>query len=319
MCPNGTRLLQVRFGQSGAIGIDPRTGVVWAPEMNDSEGVNEDQIVRVAQEGTILTRLQGYRTETLAVDPRDGSVWTALPNQGQLVKLNSNGEVLLGVPGFSTTGSITVDPRDGDIWVAEYHPARLVHVSYDGVVLFEIATATFYSNLPHQIAVDPRDGSLWFVGDQAVYKLNALGQSLIRVEGFLEPVAVAVDPADGSVWVASYESAMSGQVARLSAGGEFLVKIPLEERAHLVGVNPFDGTIWVGLDRAMLRLSKAGKILSKQFGYTAPISIAFYQPANGWRTKMTCLIQTMQPDAGSLSSGDYDLAGGFWHVLISEL
>jgi hypothetical protein len=26
-----------------------------------------------------------------------------------------------------------------------------------------------------------------------------------------------------------------------------------------------------------------------------------------------------QPDAGSLSSGDYDLAGGFWQALISEL
>jgi hypothetical protein len=26
-----------------------------------------------------------------------------------------------------------------------------------------------------------------------------------------------------------------------------------------------------------------------------------------------------QPDAGSLASGDYDLAGGFWQALISEL
>jgi hypothetical protein len=26
-----------------------------------------------------------------------------------------------------------------------------------------------------------------------------------------------------------------------------------------------------------------------------------------------------QPDAGSLSAGDYDLAGGFWQVLIKEI
>ena len=103
-CPNGTRLLQVRFGQSGAIGIDPHTGVIWVPELNDSEGVNQNQIVRVAEDGTILTRLGGFRTTTLAVDPRDGSVWIGLPDQAQLVKLNSNGEVLLTVPGFSTHG-----------------------------------------------------------------------------------------------------------------------------------------------------------------------------------------------------------------------
>ena len=194
---------------------------------------------------------------------------------------------------FPRTGSIAVDPRDGDIWVAEYHPARLVHVSYDGVVLFEIPTAIFYSNMPHQVAVDPRDGSLWFVGDRAVYKLNELGQSLINVEGFLEPVAVAVDPRDSSVWVASYEKGMSGQVARLSPTGEILVRIPLEERAHAVGINPFDGTVWVGLDRAILRLSKAGEVLSKQYGFTAPMSIAFYRGGNGLSSRFECIVQTL--------------------------
>ena len=64
-------------------------------------------------------------------------------------------------------------------------------------------------------------------------------------------------------------------------------------RVYVVGVNPFDGIVWVSLDRAMLRLSKTGEILSKQFGFTAPISIAFYQVANRWYDKLTCLYKTL--------------------------
>jgi hypothetical protein len=61
-----------------------------------------------------------------------------------------------------------------------------------------------------------------------------------------------------------------------------------------VGINPFDGTVWVGLDRAVLRLDKAGQTLSKQFGFTEPMSIAFYQAADGWRDKLSCVIKALQ-------------------------
>lgn len=289
MCPNGTKIVQVQFGQSGAIGVDPRYGSIWAPELNDIGRVNFDQIVNLDADGNIINRYQGYRTGVIAVDPNDGSVWIGLPNEHQVVKIDSNGNRTLQIAGFPAPASIAVDPRNSSAWIADYSPpSRMVHLTANGVELFRTKTTGFFSNAPHQIAVDPRNGDVWYTGFLAgnVYKLSSSGHLLAEISGFDRPVSVSINPSDGSAWVADFSTEKPGGVVKLDSDGRIARRVILDNPPHIVGVNPFDGTVWVGIDGAMLKLSDEGEIMETVAGFTGPHSIAFVESADDLITRL---------------------------------
>lgn len=293
MCSNGTKILKVQFGQSGAIGIDQRSGSVWAPELNDRGGINVDQVVKIDAYGNIIRRYRGYRTSVIAVDPNNGSVWVGLPNEGQVVKLNSNGEIVLRVEGFSFPASIAVDPRDSSIWVADGQPTpSLVHLAANGIELFSVKTVGFFSNAPHQIAVDPLNGDVWYTGFhmESVYKLSSTGRPLATIGVFDRPVSVSIHPSDGGVWVADYSLETSGSVVRLDSDAKTIRRVVLDNPPHIAAVNPVDGTLWVGTDGAMLKLSDDGEILKKITGFTIPKSIAFIRSEDDIMAKIVYFI-----------------------------
>jgi hypothetical protein len=275
MCPDGTRVVQVQFGQSGAIGVDPQSGSIWAPELNDIGSVNSDQVVKLDSAGNILDRYGGYRTSVIAVDPNNGSVWAGLDNERQVVKLDSNGKQVLQIVGFRAPESIAVDPRDSSVWIADNHrPGQVVHLTPSGDELFRTATTGFFSHAPHQIAVDPCTGDIWYTdaGAGSVTKLSSAGNLLAKIDGFEGPVAIATSPTDGSVWVAEYDVA---DVVKLTSDGETSLSVVLDGHPWVVGVNPSDQTVWVGIDGAIVKLSEDGEILMTQAGFTTPSSIAF--------------------------------------------
>jgi DNA-binding beta-propeller fold protein YncE len=288
MCPNGTKIVQVQFGQSGAIGVDPRYGSIWAPELNDMESVNYDQVVNIDADGNIINRYPGYRTGVLSVDPNDGSVWVGLPNEHQIVKLNSNGKRILQIAGFSAPASIAVDPHNSSVWIADRAlSSAVVHLTaIEGVELSRTKTTGFFSNAPHQIAVDPRNGDVWYTGFHTgnVYKLSSAGHMLAEIGGFDRPVSVSINPSDGSVWVADYSVEKSGAVTKLDSDGQFVLSVILDSPPHIVAVNPFDGTVWAGIDDAMMKLSNKGKDLETVTGFTRPHSIAFVESADDLMT-----------------------------------
>ena len=115
---DGQEQWQTQFGQSLAIGVDPRDGSVWAPELGDNQG-NENQVVKLNAHGFVVHRARGYRTDIIGVDPNDGSVWVGLPNENQVAKLDADGVGLLRVSDFDFPSSIAVDPRDSSDWVAD--------------------------------------------------------------------------------------------------------------------------------------------------------------------------------------------------------
>jgi streptogramin lyase len=293
MCPNGTKILQVPFGQVGAIGVDQQNGSVWTPELNDKERINVDQVVKLDAEGNIINRYPGYRTSVLAVDPNNGNVWVGLPNEGQVVKLNINGEKTLQVEGFSSPSSIAIDPRDSSLWVADSQPtSSLVHLDMNGVELFRINTTGFFSQSPHQVVVDPLDGDVWYTGFHTanVYKLSSTGDLLATIEGFDRPVSVSIHPSDGGVWVADYSVETPGAVVRLSPEGEIIRKVVLDNPPNVVAVNPYDGTLWVGTDGVMYKLSDEGEILEIVSGFTIPMSIVFVQTDDNILTRIGLFI-----------------------------
>lgn len=291
LCPNGSQVFRVRFGQSGAIGVDPRDGSAWAPELNDAAGVNFDQVVHVGADGRILQRVGGMRALVLAVDPRDGSPWVALPNEARIVKLDPAGAPLLSVPGSDGPASMAVDPRDGSLWVAHYRSGILAHLSPQGETLLAITTPGFFSDAPHQVAVDPRTGEVWHTGagDGSLSKRSASGELLARAAGFDRPVSVAVDPSDGSAWVADFSLENPGALVKIGTNGERILTLVLGSPPRLVGLNPADRSLWVGVDGALVKLSAKGKIRKTLTGYTRPVSIAFHPNPPGFQARLDFL------------------------------
>ena len=280
MCPDGTRLVEIQFGSTDAIGADPNTGNIWTTELMDKGDVNRDQVVKIDQDGNILDRYPGYRTYIFAVDPRDGSVWVGLVNENLVVKLNPEGELVLEVAGFQAPRSIAVNPEDGSIWVADNgRNNHLVHLSAEGVELFRTQTGGFFSASPHQVAVDPHSGNVWYAGsfDESVYLRSAEGEMLAEIGGFDSPVAISVSPRDGSSWVADYSRDQSGAVVKLDSSGNVLLKEVLDKPPRSIGFNAFDETVWVGIDGAAVKLSSEGKIIQYLSGFTLPYSFAFVE------------------------------------------
>jgi len=148
MCPTGKQLLRIQFGQSEAIGIDPRENIVWAPEIGDVDDIHYNQVVKVDRLGNVIDRFQGYGSPVLAVDPNDGSVWvsswSAVESEGLLTKIAPNGKLIRKVGGFNTLYSIALDPRDGSIWAADGGSRTLTHISASGEKLFEMPGIFFH-------------------------------------------------------------------------------------------------------------------------------------------------------------------------------
>lgn len=291
LCPNGAQVFRVQFGQSGAVGVDPRDGSAWAPELNDAAGVNFDQVVHVGADGRILQRVGGMRALVLAVDPRDGSPWVALPNEARIVKLDPAGAPRLSVPGSDGPASMAVDPRDGSLWVAHYRGGVLTHLSSQGEALLTITTPGFFSDAPHQVAVDPRNGDVWHTGagDGSLSKRSASGELLARAAGFDRPVSVALDPYDGSAWVTDFSLDEQGALVKIGANGERVVTLVLDSPPRLVGLNPADRSLWVGIDGALVKLSATGRIQKTLRGYTRPVSIAFHPNPPGFQARLDFL------------------------------
>lgn len=299
MCPNGKPLFRIQFGQSEAIGFDPRANIVWATEMGDVDNIHYDQVVKVDSQGNVIDRFQGYRSLILAVDPNDESVWVSTWNtmeqRALLTKIASNGKFIRQVEGFYLIYSIALDPRDGSIWAADGGNRTLTHISTNGEKLFEMPYVSFFSASPHQIAVDPNNGNVWFTAGETVYKLSPDGQILAKRDGFNSPVAIAIDPVTENAWVADFgtpgeEFAESGAVSKLDPYGDILLTLDVHSRAYMVGINPFDGTLWAGIDEKLIRYDENGNILGSQPGFNKPQSIIFAKSKNDLSTEIKCTI-----------------------------
>lgn len=276
---DGQEQWRTQFGQSLAIGVDPRDGSVWAPELGADQR-NKNQLVKLDFDGIAVRRVQGYRTGTVGVNANDGSVWVGLPNENQVAKLDADGLELFRVPGIDAPASIAVDSNDNSVWIAARGNRSVVKLDSGGTVLFRRTTPGFYSNAPQQLGIDPRDGSAWHAGFGDVFKLSARGAVLAQVGGFDRPTSVAIDARDGSVWVTDYSVTSSGAMVKLDQDGNKLLRKDLGSPPHVAAVNPQDGSVWVSIDNALIILSSDGEVLGTVSVDGVPRAIVIASAAN---------------------------------------
>uniref|UniRef100_A0A7S4I838 SMP-30/Gluconolactonase/LRE-like region domain-containing protein n=1 Tax=Odontella aurita TaxID=265563 RepID=A0A7S4I838_9STRA len=217
-------------------------------------------------DGRDTLRVENLRFGFLDVDPADGSVWIGLPNENEMVKLNSEGGLLFRVSGFEAPWSVAVDPNDGSVWVADGGGSgrKLVKLGKTGdVLLSEPVPGGFFSNTPQQISVDPRDSSVWYTnrGGSTVVKLSSMGTPMATATGVNNPVAVSVDPQDGSIWTVSFSAR---EVIKFDATATELKRLKFDIVPLSVSVHPYDGTLWVGYsNNVLVQLSTEGEEITR--------------------------------------------------------
>jgi len=257
----GEMLWEFETGQSLAIGVDPRDGSVWVPNLNNNE------IIKVDSSGNVLFQVPNLRGDILNVDPNDGSVWLGLPNTDQVAKLDDTGQEIFRVPDFDSPSSFVVDPNDSSVWIADGR--KVVKLTPEGMELFRRDVPGFFSNAPQQIDVFNTDGSVWHGGFDDVFKWSSDGVLLKRLSGFDRPVSVAVDQRDGNVWIADLmvtSTGQTGDVVKLDSEGNELIRKNLGLPPLAVAVDSADGSVWVGagsdiIDGAVFKLSSKGDVL----------------------------------------------------------
>ncbi len=271
---SGTAPLTVNFSGTG---IDP-DGSISEYQWNFGEeyvwvaDYSNNQIVRLAADGTELVRVSGFSfPQSVSVNPTDGSVWVADTSHQQVVKLTADGTELLRVSGFSSPRSVSVNPTDGSVWVANTSQHQIVKLGADGT---ELVRASGFSS-PQSVSTNPTDGSVWVAdySNHQVVKLSPDGTELVRASDFYYPSTVSINPTDGSVWVADY---YNNQVVKLAAAGTELVRAGGFNRPISVSVNPADGSVWVAdyNNNEVVKLAADGTELVRVSGFYRPRSVS---------------------------------------------
>lgn len=238
------------------VSVNPTDGSCWA--------THADQLVRLAQDGAELSRVQlPVAPRALSANP-DGSCWVTGRSLSATLRLSATGEVLASNPLWGD--SIAADYADGSCWVGK---------SLDGIVRLAADSTELWRNLPprfspNAVAVTPRDGSCWVTTDWSseAFHFNRNGEvwwhgEVIPNDGAYYLNSVAVDTRDGSCWIS-----MQGYENDATAlGNASLVHTSPEGRELWRGeypyisdldVNSSDGSVWLATGSEAVHLDAGG-------------------------------------------------------------
>jgi hypothetical protein len=270
IAPDGTTLASITspFGKPFQYTV---AGIPEVMDINKSDGcvwvtdVNSDRILKISSNGVPLFEKTLWSPIGVAVDPSDGSTWTSVINTADpytraVIKLDSNGEILVTVTGFSSFIPAISLGESGSIWVSDRWNNQVVKLfgsddeldGYDASSLTGSNHARFDGfSEPWDLSINLNDdsqgtGNVWIAdrNNDEVVKLSPQGVELVRINpsSISNIRHVSVNPVDGSVWTFH----VWGDVANISATGDELVNFPGDQITAL-DVNPANDTLWVGV------------------------------------------------------------------------
>lgn len=166
-----------------ALAVDETTGDLWA--CSSSGG----WVTRVGATGLVMAN--GFSSpKALAFDHTNRVVWVT--GSTEVVKLDTDLQVMQRIPGFASPAGIAVDQERGDVWIADTENARIVKLSSEGEVRL---TVTGFEE-PWAVAVDALKEECWVADSMTgeVIRVSAAGEIIERKGGFLAPFGIAVIP-----------------------------------------------------------------------------------------------------------------------------
>jgi DNA-binding beta-propeller fold protein YncE len=204
-----------------SVSVDPRDGSCWVAVF--------DTIYKYSADGKQLAKVDGFSEPVVAVSPLNGDCWVADSNNARVVRLAAAGGQLaaIQIPGVTQPKSISINPKDGACWVLDAFTRKVVKLSSDGQILLETVVLSGGAAIMATAVSASPDGGCWVavmvdMMNDAVLKLGADGNQVLKVDGFQMPSGLASDPKDGGCWVANTNG---GQIAKLSSGGQIVANI----------------------------------------------------------------------------------------------
>jgi len=199
-----------------SVSVDPRDGSCWVATLNT--------VCKFSPDAKQTFIKDGFNEPLVAVNPKNGDVWIADSSNARVVRLSEKGNQLavIAVEGITQPKSISVNPIDGSCWILDPFTHKIAKLSADGKILVQTTPAVASTSIMSTSLVASLDGGCWMavmfdMMNDAVFKLDATGKQVLKVEGFAMPSGLAVDPKDGGCWVADTNN---GQILKITSGGQ---------------------------------------------------------------------------------------------------
>lgn len=165
--------------QSGFhIAFDPHSDAFWMIADNK-------RLTKVNRNGEKLfdKSMAQFMLSSVSVNPTNGQVWiverghaTMPGSKNRLWLLNSDGSVVRDWDfGELMSFSVTTAPSTNQAWMSFLGDGGIRRVSSDGT---QGDMLPFWT---HRISISPATGNLWFPTDEAVFKLDPNGKTLLRL------------------------------------------------------------------------------------------------------------------------------------------
>ena len=228
------------FGDDFTLAFHPRKNYGWA-----TNHTVFGPLVKFVPAEKDIVPIDGFKHPlALGLSLKDESLWV-LEREGELMHLDSSGNVLARFNGLPQPHTLDVSPLDSSVWVG--YANTLIKFSQTGEKLAQLSTDSPILS----ISADLRDGGCWTAmkEENFMIKFSATGKELFRVQ-FQNLKAISTTPAFGGCWVVD-----GAQVVFVTADGVKSDVVLGYEEITSISRNLSDGTFWV-TDQGGERLSK---------------------------------------------------------------
>lgn len=176
-------------------------------KVNDNTGncwiyIYESGLQKLSEtDGNVLCEydgINGYNIH-LFINSTDGSCYVADEDNGRIIKLSSECEVLFESEDIIKPISICVDPRDGSCWVGDEENYETVKLSSEGDFILSIDEAANISR------VNSNTGDLYIgvLGFDVVHRYSSSGEDLgYFVNSGSGVCGLTINTYDNTIWVA---------------------------------------------------------------------------------------------------------------------
>jgi len=142
----GDSLIISGFSGPYGLSLDASDHGIWVADKNN------DQVVKLAQDGTRLLTQQGYDAPiSVCSDFVTKGFWVADSTNDRVIKTKADGEPIHWLYGFDYPSDVKVNPNDSTVWVADRYHDQVVKLSNDGTELLRLSGF----NDPCSISIDP--------------------------------------------------------------------------------------------------------------------------------------------------------------------
>jgi len=183
---------------------------------------------------------------SMALDSTTLELWMAFSEQGRIMLMNRNGELLFVDDAVQNPEALAVDSRRHLCWIADRVNRRVVRLTRTGQMRDLGTTGTFVA--PTDLMYDEYGGSLWIADSTRVLNLRGYSGEVEReFNGFFNAARIIYDAERSACWIADFRrTGEPGALLKIDLSGNILLELDSFGFPWAVELNRYDGSVLVG-------------------------------------------------------------------------